>query len=248
MNEDSHSETLYIVLLGAPGAGKGTQAVALAAELGLVHVSSGDLFRENLQKGTELGLLAKGYMDRGELVPDDVTISMVMERLSRTDCTVAHPDALGDLQSHDETSGPGAATGAILDGFPRTLTQAKALDLALEKRGQRLTVVPLIQVGDDEVMRRLTGRRVCRSCGAVYHLVFSPPKVEGVCDACGGKLYQREDDRPETVRRRLYTYYKETGPLIGYYFAKDLLVEVDGEQEIDAVQAGLRNAILMARG
>jgi adenylate kinase len=224
------SEALYIVLLGAPGAGKGTQAMALAGSLGIEHVSSGDLFRENLQNGTELGILAKSYMDKGQLVPDEVTISMVMDRLS----------------------GPSAKTrGVILDGFPRTLTQAKALDQALAAQGECLTLVPLIQVGDAEVMRRLTGRRVCLNCGAVYHLVFNPPEVEGVCDKCGwsgedGELHQRDDDRPETVRRRLYTYYKETGPLIGYYFAKGLLVEVDGEQEIDQVQLDLEHAVRAA--
>lgn len=224
------TQPLYIVLLGAPGAGKGTQAVALAKALGIAHVSSGDLFRENLKQGTQLGLLAKRYMDKGELVPDQVTISMVMDRLTRSDCA------------------PSLRQGAILDGFPRTLAQAKALDVALAERERSLDVAPLIQVGDDEVMRRLTARRLCRSCGAVYHLVFNPPKAasesgEALCDRCGGQLYQREDDLPETVRHRLYTYYKETGPLIGYYFAKDLLVEIDGEQDIDLVQADLREAI-----
>jgi adenylate kinase len=200
----------------------------LAKELGVEHVSSGDLFRENLQQGTELGVLAKSFMDKGELVPDEVTISMVMDRLSRAALEMR---------------------GVILDGFPRTLAQAKALDEALSAKGQRLSVVPLIQVGDDEVMRRLTGRRVCRNCGAVYHLVFNPPKVDGVCDKCGqdgagGELYQRDDDLPETVRHRLFTYYKETGPLIGYYFAKDLLVEIDGEQGIDEVQVDLSRAVV----
>jgi adenylate kinase len=169
-------------------------------------------------------------MDKGELVPDEVTISMVMDRLSR-------PDA--------------KARGVVLDGFPRTLTQARALDEALAEQGQRLAVVPFIQVGDDEVIKRLTGRRVCRSCGAVYHLVFNPPKQDGVCDKCGhseggGELYQRDDDRPETVRHRLYTYYKETGPLIGYYFAKNLLAEVDGEQGIKEVQEDLLRVVSAA--
>jgi adenylate kinase len=257
------AKTLYVVLLGAPGAGKGTQAASLAAELDIAHVSSGDLFRENLKNGTELGLLAKSYMDKGELVPDEVTISMVRARLGlhsrlvpgpsgptatkrRAPPTARRSVAVGPDRAVGEAGrdGPGAS-GAILDGFPRTLAQARALDMALAEQGQRLTVVPLIQVGDEEVMRRLTGRRVCRQCGAVYHLVFNPPRVEGVCDACGGQLYQREDDLPETVRHRLYTYYKETGPLIGYYFAKDLLVEIDGERAIDAVQADLRRAMLM---
>jgi adenylate kinase len=217
------TESTYIVLLGAPGAGKGTQAVSLAEHLGLAHVSSGDLFRYNLSQGTELGILAKSYMDKGALVPDHVTISMVMDRLDR-----------GAQRSE---------RGAILDGFPRTLPQAKALDEALAEQGLAVAVVPLIAVGDEEVMGRLTGRRVCRNCGATYHLIFKPPSAEGVCDACGGELYQRADDSPDTVRHRLYTYYKETGPLIGYYYAKDLLVEVDGEQAIAQVQADLRAAV-----
>ena len=234
------TQSLYIVLLGAPGAGKGTQAVALAKELGIAHVSSGDLFRENLQKGTELGVLAKSYMDKGELVPDEVTISMVMDRLDRTDSARA------------SASQASVRRGAILDGFPRTLTQAKALDEALAARGRTVSMVPLIQVDDDEVISRLSGRRVCRRCGAVYHLLYNPPKVDGACDVCAqqgdsGELYQRDDDRPETARYRLYTYYKETGPLIGYYFCKDLLVEVDGQQAIGEVQADLQRAVL-ARG
>jgi adenylate kinase len=216
------SSVLYVVLLGPPGAGKGTQAVALAERLGIAHVSSGDLFRYNLREGTELGKLAKSYMDRGELVPDEVTISMVMERLAASDC----------------------ALGAILDGFPRTLPQARALDDKLAEQGQHVSVAPLIQVRDEQVMDRLTGRRVCRDCGAVYHLVFNPPRKENVCATCGGELYQRDDDRPETVRFRLYTYYKETGPLIGYYYALGSLAEVDGEQPIVQVQADLRAAVV----
>jgi len=216
---------IFVVMLGPPGAGKGTQAKLLAKDLNVPHVSSGDLFRDHLGRKTELGLLAKGYMDRGDLVPDDVTVGMVVERISRPDCQ----------------------EGVILDGFPRTLSQAAALDGALFERGQGVTVVPLVQVVDDEVINRLTARRVCRNCGAVYNLVFNPPSAEGVCDVCGGELYQRDDDNAETVRNRLYTYYKETSPLIGYYFARGLLVEVNGEQEIEAVQADLR-AVLEAAG
>ncbi len=211
----------FVVLLGPPGAGKGTQAKLWAEAFNIPHVSSGDLFRDHLGRKTELGLLAKTYMDRGDLVPDDVTVRMVIERLGRPDCR----------------------EGALLDGFPRTLSQAAALDDALDERGQQVGVVPLIQVADEEVMRRLTARRSCQSCGAVYNLVFNPPSVEGVCDVCSGELYQRDDDNPETVRNRLYTYYKETSPLIGYYFAKRLLVEVSGEQGIDDVQADLRTAV-----
>jgi adenylate kinase len=211
----------FLVMLGPPGAGKGTQAKLLAKDLDVPHVSSGDLFRDHLGRKTELGLLAKEYMDRGDLVPDDVTVGMVVERIGRPDCQ----------------------SGVILDGFPRTLSQAAALDSALAERGQSVTVVPLVQVADEEIIKRLTARRVCRNCGAVYNLVFNPPGVEGVCDACDGELYQRDDDNPETVRNRLFTYYKETSPLIGYYFAKGLLVEVDGEQAIEAVQTDLRAAV-----
>jgi adenylate kinase len=214
----------FVVLLGPPGAGKGTQAKRLAQALDVPHVSSGDLFREHLSAQTELGQMAQGYMDRGDLVPDDVTVRMVIDRIRRPDC------------EH----------GVILDGFPRTLNQAASLAEMLAEEGRQVTVAPLIQVDDDEVLRRLTARRVCRDCGAVYNLAFNPPEEEGVCDACGGELYQRRDDNPDTVRNRLYTYYKETSPLIGYYFAKDLLVTVDGEQEIEDVQAELQAAVKAA--
>ena len=210
-----------VVLLGPPGSGKGTQAKRLVEVLGTPHVSSGDLFRHHLSQETELGLMAHSYMEDGELVPDDVTVEMVVERISRPDCE----------------------DGVLLDGFPRTLNQAEALKKALANRGHQVTVVPLIQVSDDEVLRRLTARRVCEACGAVYNLVFNPPQEEGVCDVCGGDLYQREDDDPETVNHRLYTYYKETSPLIGYYFAQDLLVEIDGEQSFKAVSEDLLRAI-----
>ena len=213
----------FVVLLGPPGAGKGTQAKLLAQALGVPHVSSGDLFRDHLGRKTDLGLLAKEYIDRGDLVPDDVTVAMVIERLGRPDCR----------------------DGVVLDGFPRTLSQAKALDDQLDERGQRVSVVPLAQVRDEEIVRRLSARRVCRNCGTVYNLVFNPPPTEGTCE-CGGELYQRDDDNPETVRNRLYTYYKETSPLIGYYFAKGLLVEVDGEQAIEDVQADLWAAVKAA--
>ena len=215
----------FVVLLGPPGAGKGTQASLLAQGLGIPHVSSGDLFRDHISRKTELGRLAKGYMDRGGLVPDDVTVGMVSERLGQPDCQA----------------------GAILDGFPRTLNQAAVLDEALGRRGQRVSVAPLIQVRDEEVTRRLTARRTCRNCKAVCNLAFDPPRVEGICDACGGELYQRDDDNLETVRNRLYTYYKETAPLIGYYFAKGLLTEVNGERAIEVVQADLRAVVEAAR-
>ena len=212
---------LFIVMLGAPGAGKGTQARMLAEELALPQVSSGDIFRENLKEKTPLGLLAQQYMDRGELVPDDVTIRMVMERLSRPDC----------------------AAGAILDGFPRTLAQAAALDGALQGQGARVSLVPLLEVSDEAVIARLAGRRVCRNCQAMYHVEFNPPKTDGVCDKCGGELYRRDDDDPETVRNRLFVYYKQTAPLVGYYFAHGVLVVLDGGRPIEQVGADLLAAV-----
>ncbi|NLE45486.1 MAG: adenylate kinase [Chloroflexi bacterium] len=211
----------FVVLLGPPGAGKGTQAKLLAQELGIPHVSSGDLFRDNLARKTELGLLAKSFMDRGDLVPDDVTVRMVIDRIGHPDCEA----------------------GVILDGFPRTLGQAVALDDALVAAGRCVSVAPLIQVPDDVLMDRLTARRICRQCGAVFNLVSNPPEVPGVCGECQGELYQRDDDNSETVRNRLYTYYRDTAPLIGYYFARKLLVEVDGQQSIDDVQTALVAAV-----
>ncbi len=214
----------FIVFLGPPGSGKGTQAKILEKKLGLPQVATGDLFRYNLKNKTELGLLAKSYMDAGELVPDEVTIRMVEDRLSREDC----------------------APGAILDGFPRNLQQAVALDQMLAPYGG-VTVTPLFQVDDEVVVERISGRRICRNCGAVYHVQFNPPKQPGVFDVCGGELYQREDDRPETVKRRLYVYYKQTAPLIGYYFAKGLLEEIDASQPVDQVTAALL-AVLAKHG
>jgi adenylate kinase len=214
----------YLVLLGVPGAGKGTQARLLDESFGLPQISTGDIFRYNLKNQTELGVLAKSYMDRGDLVPDEVTIKMVEDRLQ-------HPDCVG---------------GAILDGFPRNLMQAKALDAIVAPYGG-VTLVPLISLDDDEAMRRITGRRVCRNCGAVYHVDYNPPKVADVCDIDSGELYQRDDDKPETVRNRLYVYYKQTSPLIGYYFAKELLVEVDGAEPIDVVQSVLVSHVKRVR-
>lgn len=216
----SPQKRTYLVLLGVPGAGKGTQARLLEESLGLPQISTGDIFRYNLKNQTELGLLAKSYMDRGDLVPDEVTIRMVQDRLQQSD----------------------AAKGALLDGFPRNLIQAKALDEMTGADGG-ISLVPLINLSDEEAMRRITGRRVCRTCGAVYHIEFNPPKKEGVCDLDGGELYLRNDDKPETVLNRLYVYYKQTSPLIGYYFAKSVLVELDGSQPIDVVQTQLKDLI-----
>jgi adenylate kinase len=212
---------LYMVLLGAPGAGKGTQAATLSEELGIPHVSSGDLFRENLQKETELGRLAKSYMDKGELVPDDVTIAMVMDRLGRPDC----------------------ALGAIMDGFPRTHAQAKALDEALAAEGQWIAIAPYIRVEEETLLARLGGRWTCTQCKAVYHQLFNPPAVPGVCDECGGELYQRADDTPETHKKRIDVYMEQTRPLIDYYRSANVLVEIDGEPGVDAVYRALLKAV-----
>ena len=206
----------YVVLMGVPGAGKGTQAKLLEQATGLPQISTGDIFRYNLKNQTELGKLAKGYMDQGDLVPDDVTIRMVEERLARPDC----------------------AKGAIMDGFPRNLVQAAAFDAMVAPYGG-ISLAPFINVEDDETIKRITGRRSCRSCGAIYHLIYNPSKVDGVCDKDGGELFQRDDDQEVTVRNRLYVYYKETSPLLGYFFAKGLLRKVDGAQSIDEVQAAL---------
>ncbi len=208
---------MFIVLLGAPGAGKGTQAKLLEEAAQLPQISTGDIFRFNLKNQTELGKLAKSYMDTGALVPDEVTIRMVEDRLQQ----------------------PDAARGAIMDGFPRNLVQATAFDLMVAPYGG-VTVVPMIGVDDEEVIRRITGRRSCKSCGAIYHVLYNPPKVAGVCDKDGGELTQRDDDREETVRNRLFVYYKQTAPLIGYYYAKGLLAEVDGMQPIEDVAAALK--------
>ncbi len=220
----SSPHPVYLIFIGPPGAGKGTQAAMLEKELGLKQVSSGDLFRENLKNQTELGLLAKSYMDQGNLVPDEVTIRMVQDRLQRPDC----------------------ARGVILDGFPRTLQQASALDAMLAAQGSKIDLAPVLTVADDELIARLTGRRVCRNCGATYHVLFNPPQVEGVCDACGGELYQRSDDSLETVHNRLYVYYKQTAPLIGYYYAHGLTAFIDGSQSIELVKAALLGVIRTA--
>jgi len=211
----------YIVLLGPPASGKGTQAARLKEILDLPHIASGDLFRENLKNETELGKKAKVYMDRGDLVPDDVTIAMVMERLSRPDC----------------------ANGALLDGFPRTIAQAEALDQALAGQGNKISLALYITVPDEVLVERVSGRRLCRLCGESYHVRFNPPKQPGVCDNDGGELYQRDDDKPETVRKRLQVYWEQTSPLIETYRDQGVLVEVDGDQAIDDVTADLRAVV-----
>ena len=212
---------MRIVLLGAPGAGKGTQAGILAGKERVAHVASGDLFRKHLGEGTELGKLAKTYMEKGKLVPDDVTIKMVLER-------IAEPDAVN---------------GYVLDGFPRNVAQAEALDVALKAQGDRLDVAPLIEVDTEELVRRLAGRWICRKCQTPYHDVTAPAKQKGVCDKCGGELYQRDDDKPEVVRARLETYDKQTAPLIGYYDRQGKLARVNGQQDVDKVTEDLLKAV-----
>jgi adenylate kinase len=211
----------YIVLLGPPGAGKGTQAKVIADQFHLVHVSSGDIFRENLKNMTPLGIQAKGYMDRGELVPDDVTIAMIRERLQRPDCV----------------------EGAILDGFPRTPAQADALAVMLAELGGGVKVVPYISVPAPELVERLSGRWTCRAQGHVFHEKFNPPQAVGKCDYDGSELYQREDDKAETVKRRIDVYLEQTAPLIDYYQKRNLLAEVDGTQAIDKVTESMLAAV-----
>jgi adenylate kinase len=214
----------YIVLLGPPGAGKGTQAQIIAKEFGLVHVSSGDLFRENLKNQTDLGKLAKGYMDRGELVPDDVTIAMVKDRIARPDCE----------------------KGVLLDGFPRTPAQAEALDKMLATLNGKVNCVPFIAVPAEILIERLSGRWTCPVCGKVYHEKFNPPIAAGKCDAEGAVLIQRDDDKPATVERRIKVYVEQTAPLIAYYQGKGLLAEVDGTQSIEAVSVLMLQAVRAA--
>ena len=212
---------MRLVLVGPPGAGKGTQAEFIAAHLSVPKISTGDIFRANVAAGTLLGVQAKRYMDAGQLVPDEVTINMVRERL-------AEPDA---------------ADGFLLDGFPRTVPQAAALDKLLADLGAGLDVVLELVVDDDEVIRRLSGRRTCRGCGKIWHLVFDPPMREGVCDRCGGELYQRDDDRPETIAERLRVYARDTAPLIDYYGAQGKLVGIDATGPVEDVTSRAIDAL-----
>ena len=207
----------YLVLLGPPGAGKGTQAQIVSKNLGLPHISSGDIFRENLKNKTELGTQAEGFMNRGALVPDDLTIAMIRERLSRPDC----------------------AAGALLDGCPRTPSQAEALDAMLRDFDGQVEAVPYIKVDEKELVERLGGRWTCVAKGHVFHEKYNPPREPGICDYDGSVLYQREDDKPETVINRIRVYFEQTEPLIGYYRQRGLLLEVDGAQPIDDVSKEL---------
>jgi len=212
---------MYIIFLGAPGAGKGTQAAELALELELAHVATGDLFRQALERGTDLGQKAKSYMEKGVLVPSQITISMVLERLSAPDCT----------------------KGAILDGFPRNLEQAEALDKALAQQGKAIDNVVYIKVSKEELLKRLGGRWICRRCQAPYHATDSPPRVAGVCDKCGGELYQRPDDNEVSIKKRLEVYFAETAPLIDYYTQGSKLIEINGEGGVAEVGKRIKAAL-----
>lgn len=213
---------VYAILLGAPGAGKGTQAKLICKKLGLPHISSGDIFRENIKNKTELGGLASVYINKGELVPDDVTIAMIRERIS-------HPDS---------------EPGVVLDGFPRTPAQADALDKMVAELGGKVDVVPYIRVPQEVLIERLTGRWTCRENGHIFHQVFNPPKVVGICDIDGSELYQREDDKRETVTNRIKVYMDQTEQLIAHYREIGKLVEIDGDQSIDSVTEELLAAVL----
>lgn len=204
---------MKIIMLGAPGAGKGTQAKKIAEKYAIPHISTGDIFRANIKNGTELGQKAKQYMDKGELVPDELTCDLVMDRIQQDDCK----------------------NGFVLDGFPRTIPQAEALDAALNKIGQKMDFAVDVDVPDENIINRMGGRRACLSCGATYHIVYNPTKEEGICDACGAQTVLRDDDKPETVQNRLKVYHDQTQPLIDYYKKQDILKSVDGTQPMEDV-------------
>ena len=212
---------MYIVFLGAPGAGKGTQAAEVAKELTLAHIATGDMFRDAQKKGTKLALEAKTYMDKGLLVPDEITIKMVQERISAPDCV----------------------KGVIFDGFPRNLAQAQALDKAMAEQSKAIDKVVYIKVAEEELLQRLGGRWICRQCQTPYHEVASPPKVKGKCDKCGGELYQRSDDVPTTIKERLKVFFAQTAPLIDYYTKTGKLAEVNGEGGMDEIKQRILKAI-----
>lgn len=205
---------MNLILLGAPGAGKGTQAKIIMDKYGIPQISTGDMLREAVAKGTELGKKAKEFMTQGKLVPDEIVIGIVKERLAQKDCE----------------------KGFILDGFPRTLAQAEALDKMLAEMGKKIDAVINVNVPEEEVVKRIVNRRTCKNCGAIYHLIYNPPKKPGICDKCGGELYQRDDDKEETVRERYRVYKKNTEPLIDYYKKKGILYDVDGTKDIEGVK------------
>ena len=204
---------MKIIMLGAPGAGKGTQAKRLAAKYSIPHISTGDIFRANIKNGTELGTKAKAYMDQGELVPDELVVDLVIDRFKEPDC----------------------ANGYVLDGFPRTIPQAEALDNALNAIAESVDYAINVEVPDENIINRMSGRRACTGCGATYHIKYNPPKTEGICDACGETLILRDDDKPETVMNRLSVYHEQTQPLIDFYTKKGIIAEVDGTKDMDDV-------------
>ena len=208
---------MKIIMLGAPGAGKGTQAKKIASKYQIPHISTGDIFRANIKNGTELGKQAKTYMDQGLLVPDELVVNLVVDRVNQEDCK----------------------NGYVLDGFPRTIPQAEALDRALEALGQKVDYAINVEVPDENIVNRMSGRRACVGCGATYHVEYAPTKVENVCDVCGADLILREDDQPETVLKRLGVYHEQTQPLIHYYTEKHVLKEVDGTVDMEAVFAAI---------
>ncbi len=204
---------MKIIMLGAPGAGKGTQAKKIAEKYGIPHISTGDIFRANIKNGTELGKKAKTYMDQGALVPDELVVDLVVDRVGQED----------------------AKNGYVLDGFPRTIPQAEALDKALAAINDKVDYAINVEVPDENIINRMSGRRACVDCGGTYHIKYNPTKVEGVCDACGGKLILRDDDKPETVKNRLSVYHEQTQPLIDYYSKQGILKEVDGTVDMEEV-------------
>lgn len=204
---------MKIIMLGAPGAGKGTQAKKIAAKYDIPHISTGDIFRANIKEGTELGKKAKTYMDQGLLVPDELVVDLVVDRLQQDDCK----------------------KGYVLDGFPRTIPQAESLDAALEKLGEKMDYAIDVNVPDENIVNRMGGRRACVGCGATYHIVYNPTKTEGICDTCGEALILRDDDKPETVQKRLDVYHQQTQPLIDYYKKADILKTVDGTVDMEDV-------------
>ena len=212
---------MKIIMLGAPGAGKGTQAKMLSEKYGIPHISTGDIFRANIKNNTELGKKAKGYMDAGQLVPDELVVDLVVDRIKAEDCM----------------------KGFILDGFPRTIPQAEALDYALNNQNEKIDCAINVDVPDENIITRMSGRRACVGCGATYHIVYNPTKVEGICDTCVQNLILREDDKPETVKKRLDVYHEQTQPLIDHYNAKGVLLTVDGTQDINDVFAAITKVL-----
>ena len=212
---------MKIIMLGAPGAGKGTQAKMIAEKFNIPHISTGDIFRANIKNGTELGKKAKEYMDKGQLVPDELTVEILLDRVAADDCK----------------------NGYVLDGFPRTIPQADVLDKELTKRGDKVDFAINVDVPDENIVRRMSGRRACLKCGATYHIEHIPPKQEGICDKCGSELVQRDDDKPETVQNRLSVYHEQTQPLIDYYNKKNILKSVDGTKDMQEVFSDIVNIL-----